>query len=72
MNQEMKEKIEHSVLEWKQTLNLRISSAARMIYVYLSSFFNKFSTILQSQIKLDSIYTYFDLGNTFRISSEAC
>lgn len=72
MNQEMKEKIEHSVLEWKQTLNLRISSAARMIYVYLSSFFNKFLTILQSQIKLDSIYTYFDLGNTFRISSKAC
>lgn len=72
MSKEMEDKIGHPVLDWKQTLNLCISSAARMIYVYLYSFFYKLLTVLQPQIKLDSIYTSFDLGNTFRTSSKAC
>lgn len=72
MSQEMEDKMEHPVLDWKQTFNLWISSAARTIYVYLFRFFYKLLTIPQSQIKMDSIYTSFDLGNIFRTSSKAC
>lgn len=41
MSQEMEEKMGHPVLDWKQTLNLYISSGARMTYVYLSIFFRQ-------------------------------
>lgn len=67
-----RDKIGHPILWWKKILNLCISSGARMIYVYLSSLFYKLWAILQSQIKLDSIYISFDLGNTFRTPSKVC
>lgn len=41
MSQEMEEKMGHPVLDWKQTLNLYISSGARTTYVYLSIFFRQ-------------------------------
>lgn len=66
------DKIGHWILWWKKILNHHISSGARMIYMYLSRLFYELLAILQSQIKLDSIYISFDLGNTFKTSSKAC